>query len=182
MFVTGVQTCALPILRYAAKTKGNFLIAMGRNRWPVMYHEHGKAFFGDGYDFIYGKMDTIKGGEDGGIITYGGMVSRAAEIRDNLMKKGICLSVINMSCVREIDEEVMGELLKMPYIFTYEDHNLHTGIAPFIASYLLKHAYRGRMESFGVKDYGVSGDTDEVFRAEGLDVELMTEALLKAMQ
>ena len=169
------------VVRYVAKTKGNFLVGMGRNRWPVMYNENRKAFFGDGYDFIYGKMDTIKGGEDGGIITYGGMVSRAVEIRDNLMKKGICLSVINMSCVREIDEGVMGELLKVPYIFTYEDHNLHTGIAPFIAGYLLKHGYRGRMESFGVKDYGTSGDTDEVFRVEGLDVELMTEVLLKAM-
>jgi transketolase len=33
------------------------------------------------------------------------------------------------------------------------------------------------MESFGVKDYGISGDTEEVMKAEGLDVESMVQTL-----
>ena len=39
------------VVRYAAGTKGNFLIAMGRNRWPVMYKTDKKPVFGEGYTF-----------------------------------------------------------------------------------------------------------------------------------
>ncbi|MCX5803615.1 MAG: hypothetical protein NTU69_08835, partial [Proteobacteria bacterium] len=102
--------------------------------------------------------------------------------RDNLLKEKIDLGVINMPCVNEIDKEVMEGVLKLPYIFTYEDHNLRTGVAPLVAGYLLRDGYRGRMESFGVKDYGASGDTEEVLRVEGLDVESMVQALLKIIR
>jgi transketolase len=169
------------VIRYVAKTKGNFLVGMGRNRWPVIYRDDGKAFFGDGYGFVYGRMDTLKSGKDGVIITYGGMVGRAIGIRDNLLKEEIDLGIINMPCVNKIDKEVMEGLLNLPYIFTYEDHNLRTGIASLLAGYLLRNGYRGRMESFGVKDYGASGDTEEVLRVEGLDVGSMAENLMKIL-
>jgi transketolase len=77
---------------------------------------------------------------------------------------------------------VMSGLLIAPFIFTYEDHNVRTGIAPLIARYLLSHGYNGRMESFGVLNYGVSGDTEDALRAEGLDVESMVEALSAVMR
>jgi transketolase len=169
-------------VRYVAGTKGNFLLATGRNRWPVISSDNGKPFFSDEYTFKYGSMDTVREGHDGAIITYGGMVVRAIKIREELAKKGIALKVINMSCVHETDNEVMEETLKQPYIFTYEDHNVFTGIAPVITGYLLQKGYRGRFESFGVRRYGVSGDTEEVYAVEGLDVESMAETLLKIMQ
>ncbi len=170
------------VIRYVAKTEGNFLVGMGRNRWPVIYRDNGEVFFGKGYEFEYGRMDKLKDGKDGVIITYGAMAGRAIDIRNNLLKEGIELRVINMPCVNEIDKEVMEGVLKLPYIFTYEDHNLRTGIAPLLADYLLKHGYRGRMESFGVKNYGTSGETEEVLKVEGLDVESMTDMLLKIMK
>lgn len=162
-------------IRHAAKTKGNFLVAMGRNRWPVLCDEAGRPLFGDGYDFVYGKMDLVRSGGSGAIITYGGLVARAVTIRERLADVGIDLTIVNMSCVKEIDETVMGGLLAAPFIFTYEDHNVRTGIAPLIARYLLEHRYSGRMESFGVTNYGVSGDTEDALRAEGLDVDSMVD-------
>ncbi len=168
-------------VRYAARTKGNFLVGMGRNRWPVLKDEAGKPLFGEDYTFIYGKMDIIRGGGNGAIITYGGMVSRALEIRDRLMKVGIELTVVNMPCVKVLDETVMSGLLSAPLILTYEDHNVHTGIAPLIARYLLAHKFVGTMESFGVGNYGVSGETEDALRAEGLDVDSVVEALSKIM-
>jgi transketolase len=166
-------------VRYAAKTKGNVLVGMGRNRWPVITDEEGKAFYGEGYNFAYGKMDLLRAGGDGVIITYGGMTARALEIRERLVKVGLIFTVVNMPCVKEIDGVVMNGLLGAPLIFTYEDHNVNTGIVPLIARYLLKNGYRGRMESFGVTGYGVSGDTEDALKAEGLDVESMVEALSK---
>jgi transketolase C-terminal domain/subunit len=133
--------------------------------------------FGEGYNFTYGAMDTIREGQDGAIITYGGMVSRAIEVAEELAKKRIALKVVNMPCVKETDDAMLDELARLPFVCTYEDHNIHTGIAPFIAQQLLKRHYRGKMEAFGVKDYGPSGETDEVMAAAGLDVDTMVKAL-----
>jgi transketolase len=169
-------------VRYASREKGNFLIGTGRNRWPVLYREDGTPLFGEGYSFEYGKMDVIREGHDGAIVSYGGMVDRAIKISEEFAKKEITLKVVNMPCVRALDEEMLGELAKLAFICTYEDHNINTGIAPFLAQHLLRLHYKGRMESFGVKDYGPSGETDEVMAAEGLDVESMIKALGKMVK
>ncbi|HOE18613.1 MAG TPA: transketolase [Syntrophorhabdaceae bacterium] len=166
-------------VRYAAQQEGNFLVAMGRNRWPVILDGGGKPVYGDGYVFEYGRMDIFGEGQAGAIITYGGMLAKALQIQEGLRKKGVSVVVVNMPCVREIDAAAMEKIMKVPVIVTYEDHNVHTGIAPFLAQHLLKSGYKGRMESFGAKTYGTSGDTEEVLKLEGLDVESMTEAFLK---
>ncbi|HEY3278635.1 MAG TPA: transketolase [Syntrophorhabdaceae bacterium] len=169
-------------VRYAATTKGNFLIAMGRSRWPVISGSGDKALYDDGYTFEYGKMDIVKEGKDGAIICYGGMVSKGMDISRALEREGLFMGVINMACPKETDEEVMSRLLTLPVIVTYEDHNVLTGIAPCIAAYLLKKGYKGRMESFGVKGYGVSGEAEEAYEAEGLDVKNMAGVLLKLLK
>ena len=164
-------------VRYAAMEKGNFLIGTGRNRWPVIYGEDKTPLFAEDYNFQYGKMDVVRAGEDGAIITYGGMVTRAIKIAEELAKKGLSIKIVNMACVREIDDEILDELAKLSFVCTYEDHNIRTGIAPLIARQLLNRRFKGVMESFGVKDYGPSGETEEVMVAEGLDVESMVKAL-----
>jgi transketolase len=166
------------VVRYAARTKGNILIAMGRNRWPVLYANDGSPWFGDGYDFQYGKMDLIREGKDGMIVAYGGMVSRALKVCDGLQEKHVSFGVVNMPCVNEIDEEVLSTLTGIPLVVTYEDHNRLTGIAPVIMRQLLKNGFAGRFESYGASRYGASGETDEVLAMEGLDIESMTASLL----
>ncbi len=170
------------VIRYVASKEGNYLVAAGRNRWPVINDMTGKSLFGNGYAFEYGRMDMLEDGSDGTIITYGGMVSRALQIRRNLVEKGVEFAVVNMPCVNEIDETVMGMLLNKSCIITYEDHNVYTGIVPVISSYLLRKKYQGRFESFGTTHYGASGDTDDVYRIEGLDIGSMTEAIFKIMK
>ncbi len=169
-------------VRYGAAVKGNVLIATGRSRWNVIYKDDKTPLFGDGYSFKYGKMDVIRQGGNGAIIAYGGMVARALEIHTRLAGQWISVGVVNMPCVKEIDEEVMKGLLSLPLVVTYEDHNVRTGIAPLVATYLLKQGYKGRMEAFGVKNYGVSGDADEAYAAEGLDPDSMVEALEKIVR
>jgi transketolase len=110
------------------------------------------------------------------------MVTRAIKIAYEFEKKGVSLAVVNMSCVRALDDEGLGQLVKLPFICTYEDHNINTGIGPFIAQQLLTRRYKGRMESFGVKGYGPSGETDEIMAAEGLDVDSMVKALSKMLK
>lgn len=126
-------------------------------------------------------MDIIRDGDDGAIITYGAMVQKAIQVRERLLKRGKTLMIVNMACVDEIDEDVMKKALKLPAIVTYEDHNIRTGIAPVLALYLLKQHYKGRFESFGVKGYGVSGDSEEAYKHEGLDVETVCEKIIELL-
>jgi len=165
------------VTRYVASTRGNFMVAMGRSRWDVALKADNSPFYGNGYVFQYGKMDVMKEGKDGVIIAYGGMVQKALKVSERLAGEGKQVGVVNMPCVKEIDEEAMEKLLGLPFVATYEDHNVVTGIAPRIARYLLDHGYRGRMESFGVKAYGVSDDAEEAFAVESLDVESVAKKL-----
>ncbi len=166
------------VVRWAAGVRGNVLIAMGRNRWPVLYSREGVPCFADGYAFEYGKMNVMREGRDGAIFTYGGLVSRALKVSELLAEQSLSIGVVNMPCVNEIDEDVMGRVMDLPLIVTYEDHNRLTGIAPVIMRYLLQRGFAGRFESFGTTRYGASGETDEVLADQGLDVESMTKALL----
>lgn len=169
-------------VRFAAREHGNFLIGTGRSKWPVIRDEDGKALFADGYTFVYGKMEVVRSGTDAAIISYGGMLSRALAIRDRLSKENLDLAVINMPSVNEVDEETISSLTNLPFVFTYEDHNVTTGIGPQIAYSLLNTGYRGKVMSFGVKVYGLSGDTEELLKAERLDVDSMVETLMGVLK
>jgi transketolase len=169
------------VVRYATAKAGNVLVAMGRNRWPVVVDGQGRPLFGEGYEFVYGRMDVLRRGPDGAIVTYGGMVARALRIAESLAAAGMNMTVVNMPCVQVPDGEVMEEICRLPYVITYEDHNVKTGIAPVIATDLLKRGFNGSLESFGVTAYGKSGDTDDVLKLQGLDVASMAAALRKIM-
>jgi len=170
------------VIRYVAGEPGNFLIAMGRNRWPVMYNEKGDPYFAGSYAFKYGKMDVMADGKDGAIITYGGLVSKALDIRSSLTGQGWDFAVVNIPCVDEADEAVMAKLAALDCIVTYEDHNVRTGIVPVITASLLKHGYKGVFAAFGATSYGASGDTDEVLAGQSLDVESVTVSILKTLK
>jgi len=170
------------VTRFVARQKGNFIVGMGRSRWPVIEREDGRPFFAPPYEFVYGRMDVIREGKDGAIIAYGATVARAIKVRQMLRRDGIELMVVNMACVKEIDEDVMERLMELPFIATYEDHIVYSGIAPFLSLYLLKKGYRGRLETFGVKNYGLSGEPDEIMRAEGLDEESVVEAIRNVLE
>jgi transketolase len=165
------------VIRFAAQTKGNMFIAMGRNRWPVLMADNGSPCFGKDYVFDYGKMDVMLQGADGVIITYGAMVSRALKISAQLAQRGISFAVVNMPCVNEIDEAVMAGFASSPVIVTYEDHNRATGIASVITGYLVRKGFTGCFESYGATRYGASGETDDVMAAMGLDVDTMVSAI-----
>ena len=48
------------VIRHAAKEQGNFHIAMGRSKVPVITKEDGSVFFDENYEYIYGAIDIIR--------------------------------------------------------------------------------------------------------------------------
>lgn len=165
------------VIRKVAGEPGNWFVGMGRSKIPVVTKEDGAEYFGVDYEFVYGKADIIKKGEQGYIITMGAIVPRAIKAAELLKEKGINIGVINMSCPLEIDEDAMREAIKTGLIVTAEDHHIDTGLGATVAMYLLEKKYTGKFIRRGVTAYGSSGAPEYLFKLEGLDVESLVELI-----
>jgi transketolase len=165
------------VIRYIADKEGNWFVGMGRSKLPVILKENGDIFFDENYEFEYGKVDIIREGKDGFILTYGCMVYRAIKIHEILKKEGINIGVMNYSCPTTIDEERLKIALNTGFLITYEDHHIDTGLASTISLYLAEKNYNVRFLRFGVKFYGASGTPDELFKIQGIDPETVAEKI-----
>ena len=166
------------VIRYVAKTHGNFLVVMGRSPIPILLTEEGTPLFGTSYEFQYGHADLIRNGKDAAIITTGGMVYRAFQAWQKLREKGFGVQVIHISCLSDLDKEAILKAAKTGIIITYEDHHIQTGLGTLIANVLAEHGLGIRFRKMGITRYGSSGKPDDLYQMQGLDVESLVQAVL----
>jgi len=166
------------VIRYVAKTPGNFLVAMGRSSIPILLTEEGASLFGNPYEFRYGQVDLIRNGKDGAIFTNGGMVYRAVQAWEKLREKGVEVQVLNISCLSALDIEAILKAAKTGLIITYEDHHIHTGLGSLIANVLAEQGLSIRFRKMGITQYGSSGKPDDLYRMQKLDVESLVQAVM----
>ena len=170
------------IIRYVAKTPGNFLVAMGRSPIPTLLTEEGTSLFGSPYEFRYGQADLIRNGKDGAILTNGGMVYRAVQAWQKLREKGVEVQVLNISCLSDLDIEAILRAAKTGAIITYEDHHIHTGLGSLIANILADYSLSIRFRKMGITQYGSSGKPDDLYRMQGLDMESLVQTVMEEIQ
>ena len=159
------------IIRDIAAKEGNYSVSMGRSKLKPIFDENGERIFGKNYRFEYGKADLIRSGKSGAIFAMGTVLNRAVNVVDRLKKEGIDLTLYNISSPGEIDEEAVRRAAETNIIFTYEDHNINTGLGNSIAEKLLELKLTPDFIKFGVEDYGVSGAANDVFAFMNLDEE-----------
>ncbi|OAA30959.1 transketolase [Kosmotoga arenicorallina S304] len=158
-------------VRYAANEKGNFVIALGRSKINPISGPDGKPFFGEGYEFEYGKVDIIRTGKDATIVATGQMVSEAVKAADMLKSEGIEITVLGVSCPLHASFEHVKDFL-MGKVLTVEDHNVKSGLAAILAEYFTSEGFLPeKFVKVGVSDYSVSGSKDFLYRLAGLDAE-----------
>jgi transketolase len=170
------------VIRYAAKTHGNFLVAMGRSPIPTLLTEEGTSLFGSPYEFRYGHADLIRNGKDAAIVTTGGMVYRAVQAWQKLREKGIEVRVINISCLSDLDVEAILKATETGIIITYEDHHVQTGLGSLIANLLAGHGLGIRFRKLGITQYGSSGKPDDLYRMQGLDAESLVQTVIEEVR
>ncbi|MBU2598229.1 MAG: transketolase, partial [Actinobacteria bacterium] len=167
------------VIRYISKTPGNFLVAMGRSKVPVILKDDKSPFFADDYKFEYGKADLIRDGDRATIISMGFMLHRAIRAWEILKNKGYLVRVLNVSCPTNIDEKIIDECINMGPIVTYEDHNIQTGLGNIIADYIAQSGKRIRFKKMGIGSYGLSGDPEDLFEIQGLSIENLVNSVIK---
>jgi transketolase len=170
------------VIRYVAKTPGNFLVAMGRSTTPILLTEEGASLFSSPYEFRYGQADLIRNGKDGAIITTGNLVYRAVQAWQKLREKEVEVQVLNISCLSDLDHEAILRAAKTGTIITYEDHHIQTGLGSLIANVLAEHGLSIRFRKMGITQYGSSGKPDDLYRMQGLDVESLVKTVMEEIE
>ncbi len=165
------------IIRFLINREGNYLVAMGRSKVPVLLKEDGSPYYDENYRFEYGIADLVRDGNDGALVTMGSLAGEAMIICDRLREKGIHLQLWAVSCPVALEENFLKKAAATKFIFTYEDHNIHTGLGSIVADRLVELQLHTRLIKFGVTDYALSGKSKDVFRFAGLDGDTVSEQI-----
>jgi len=165
------------VIRYVSGKYGNFLIPMGRSKLDIITNDNSEVFFGENYKFEYGKADLLRKGDTAALFVMGTLTGRALQVADKLITKGISLQVWNVSCPNDLDLEALKTAATTGIVFTYEDHNVNTGLGNSIADKMMELGINCRFIKFGVEDYAFSGNSEDVFKHCKLDVESIVERI-----
>jgi len=166
------------VIRYAATHPGNFFIAMGRSKLPIITKENGEPFFGKKYRFVYGLHDHIREGSDVAIIAMGNMVHRAMKAREILLENDISTAVFAVSCPQCIGPRLLDELSGYRFVLTLEDHDRDTGMGSKMAIAIACFRRAINLRRMGVTQYGGSGDPEDLYRMAGLLPEQVAKYIL----
>ena len=148
-------------VKAAYEHKGPVYLRMGRLAVPVFHEE--------GFEFVIGKGEVMREGNDVAIIANGLMVYEAIQAGEKLAELGINARIINMSTIKPLDEEIVLKAAKeCGKIITCEEHSVIGGLGEAVCSFL-SETYPTPVRRIGVEDqFGFSAPAYEVLDAFGL--------------
>ena len=112
----------------------------------------------------------------------GTLAGRAVQAADELAAQGLSVGVIHFACPREMDPAALAAIRAAGVLVTYEDHHRATGLGAILARRLADEGLSVRFARLGVRDYATSGQTEEVFRSQGLDVAALKAAIHRLVE
>jgi transketolase len=124
------------------------------------------------YKFQLGKAYTVRDGSDVTLVACGAMLEDTVEAASALEKKGIHARVINASCIKPIDEEILIKAAEETgRIVTVESHNIFGGLGSAVCEVICEKM-PVKVKRMGVRDlFGKSGTNDEMKKKFGLTAE-----------
>ena len=140
-------------------------IRVGRNPVEDIYSE-------DNCPFEMDKATWLRRGTDAAIIACGEMVRPAAEAAKLLESKGICASVLDMYCVKPLDNAAVIEAAQnAKLVVTVEEHAPFGGLGSMVAQVVGENCPT-RIKNLALPDAPViTGTSQEVFAYYGLDAQ-----------
>lgn len=140
-------------------------IRVGRNAVADIYTEENCPFELD-------RANVLSLGTDIAVIACGEMVKPALEAAELLKKSGISASVIDMYCVKPLDQEaVLHAAEHAGAIITVEEHSPYGGLGSMISQIVAAHCPK-KVINLSLPDAPViTGTSKEVFEYYGLTAE-----------
>lgn len=143
--------------RAIANRRGPIYMRLGRPPFPILTKESD--------EFIIGRANVIRQGNDATVIACGLMVSEALKAAEILLKDNINISVINMHTIKPIDEQaVISSARETGAIVTAEEHQINGGLGSAVAEVLARN-FPAPLEMIAVNDtFGESGKPEELLK------------------
>lgn len=153
-----------------SKIKGPVYLRLCRLATPVIYEENQK--------FEIGKAVQIGEGTDACIFATGVTVCEAIKAKEELLKEGIDVRVVDVHTIKPIDKETIIKCAKeCKQLISIEDHSVIGGLGTAIAD-VLAEEYPAKLLKLGIKDtFGKSGRAEELLQYYGLTAENMVMIL-----
>lgn len=118
-----LQTRAL--MEHLVQDDAAAYVRVGRNAVPDIYSE-------DDLPFVMNKATVVREGSDIAIIACGEMVAAAKAAGELLAEQGINALVLDMYCLKPIDEAAILHAAKTGRIITVEEHAPHGGLGSMV--------------------------------------------------
>jgi transketolase C-terminal domain/subunit len=99
-----------------------------RSKVPYILKDDGSKFFGDGYEFVPGKDETILEGSAGYIVTFGDELYRSHDAALRLRQEGLDVGLINKPTLNIVDEETTKKIGSSSFVLVVETLNQKTGV------------------------------------------------------
>lgn len=163
------------IVGEAVRQKTPMYIRLSRDSMPDCHPENA--------EFAFGKGMVVREGKDVTIIACGLMVSQALTAAEKLAKENISARVIDMYCIKPLDEELIWAAAEETgAVVTAEEHSVIGGLGSAVAEVLAKGSSRASLEMVGMKDcHGESGAYADLLKKYGLDAQAIVCAAKAAV-
>lgn len=151
-----------------AKYKKPAYLRLARNKTPIITTEE--------TPFEIGKANTLFVSKDKdvsiGLIATGQLVYNTIRVASLLDKEGIGVEVLNIATIKPLDEKSVLELAsKVDKLVTVEEHQIAGGLGSAICEVVSKDQPKPVLR-LGIEDsFGQSGESEELIKHYGLDVD-----------
>jgi transketolase len=131
---------------------------------------------GAGYRFEFGKAVQLREGTDVALVATGATVAEAVKAAEDLNRDGISARVLNVHTIHPLDEEaVLAAASDCRAIVTVEDHSVRGGLGGAVAEMLTQGDGGARLHVIGLRTFGESGTSDELYEKYGLAGDRIAE-------
>lgn len=164
------------VVKAAYAHDGPVYIRSGRPKAPLIYTAEPDPF-------VFGKATRVRDGTDVTIIANGLMVGAGIVAHDVLASEGISVRVVDMACVKPLDEaEVRAAAEETGAIVAAEEHLIHGGLGARVAQTVVQ-TQAVPMEFVGLDDtYAESGDPEALMRKYGLTAVEVVAAVRRVLE
>lgn len=169
----GPETRAMT--RWAATYQGPVYLRTGRTSLPVIYD--------DSYRFRLGRGSLLREGGDLTLAGLGVMVHACLEAAQLLAQEGIAARVVNLSCLKPLDWELLVACARETgALVTAEEHLVTGGLGSAVSEVLAEHL-PVPLRRIGVRDtFGISGDAANLLKHYGLTAADVAAAARQVLQ
>lgn len=174
VFVPCDQYQAKAIVKAVVDIAGPCYVRLGRGAVEDVYDEN--------YKFELGKGKVLREGQKIALVATGMMVQEALKAADILAEDDISVTVVDMPCIKPIDEELIEKIAKShEIIITSEEHNVYGGLGSAVSEVTSKKS-PVRMEMMGMQDtFGESGTPNELLAKYGLNADHIVEKVKECL-